>query len=665
MVNRAAQQPQQPAGGSFPGGQQFANDFANLNLNPHRSPLLRPQDRQSPPLPDHLRSPHAYPNPNLVALPNYSGWLFTKSKVPGVEASWARVEKQKWPLTQEEFSALLNEQKKKGISVGKVYAHSDMKGYKRKQIDKLINDLTLRDPGYEYQLVLLKRQEERRQSGRATVSMKIILKRQYASDPQARVEPLKTEVVDIAGHHGYNPFAHQVHQSPPPPPPPPFAAQEPFEPHHMRPASPTGMPGVNHPQHHPNAAAGSPFPNPDRLANPMDQSRPHQNHNMNQANHNSPFPEPFFDGPGPIWDVPEQNHGPHHGPHHRKSNPAFDQPTHDFDEPNDYDPYPYHDTPPREHTKSNKKNPDTAKAGSGNSKNNPGRKQKKDRPVSDSFESDTSGFVSDASGFSRAGTNRTKDTEISDRDGHYHRKDKGHHGDRKDGHRSREREHESRDRGNHGLHGKDSRRSSRSSRDFEIDPQRTTYRMHRRKPPLRSGNSSPSSGSRYTTDDFVFLPSSSGRERDHSYRNSSRRNSGYSQDDRPGFHSRNASYDDPIRGSSNIPHGHHSRRRISYPIEIYDERAERAELIKENLKAEVLQELDRKKIENLERENERLKDNQYRAEPSYINNDPYRPEPSYMKPERERFGSGPIFPPLPRSRRYSSDIQSNRYGYGP
>lgn len=632
MVNHPAQQPQPPQppqpplGDRHHGGQQLPNDFAHLNIDPHRNPPLFHPDRQSPPLDDPIHIAHGYQSPTVRAnAPKYLGFLLTKSKSPGVDESWARVEKTKLPLAQEEFQSLLKKEKNKGLSVGKAYAHPDMKGFKRKQVDELIRDLTMKDSGYEYKLVSLRREEGRRQGGRVTLSMKIILKRQYAPDAQARLQDLEPELVDITSYGRLpespgNRFTHQVPQ-PPPPPLQPF----PFDHHHRGPMPPPGVPGMNNPPHQPNAGAGFQPSHPDRFADPPDQFRDPHNHHTNHAV-NPSSPEPFV--LEPTFDVPEQQHGS--GPHPNGPDPLFDRARQPYGGQDDFEPGLFHDGPYREHTKSQEKHPSKAKPADVNPKKF-GKKEKKERPASDSFDSDksdTSGFVSDASGFSRANTNGTRDTEISDRDGRKHRNGKGRGDDWKQGHH-----HESRDSGHHGLHHKDSRRSSRSSRDFEIDPPRATFRTHRRrKSPLRSGNSSPSSGSRYSNDSYVVLPSSSGRERDYIYRNHSRRSSGFSQDDRPArpVHSRNVSYEEPFRGPAS-PLEWPSRRRISRPVvspvDIYDERDE----LKESIKAELKQE---QKIDELERENERLK------------------------------GTPFAFSPRPhRSRRFSTDLQSDRYPY--
>lgn len=526
----------------------------------------------------------------------------------------------------------LHKDKKNRVSSVAMYEHRDMNGMKRIQVDRLIKDMTLNDPGYEYKLVSLILTERRNQKGeRYTISMRIILKRQLAADSaQTRTQGLNSQFVDInqdPHRRGYSPRP-PIHDFPPPPPPVPRGPQHFEYGQPGRSPSPVPIPGVGFipqpgpfpPQFTPPSSDGSDSPS-DRFPMPQDTSRPGPGHPSHPEDH-APFPEPSFDRP----EI-------------------------------------FHAGPPREQAKGSKKNDGKAKAGEhgkpkagGDSKGKAGdhsskgnqakREKNGHQAYSKTFESDYSeGTLSDDSGFSKAGTNRTEGTEFSDP-----HMETRHMNDQKDGYRSfhgsketsKDRHHDEYDRGHrrdHTSRRRDGQRSSHTSRDYDEFP-RSSIRQHRRKSPPRSSNSSTSSGSQYLYNNQVFEPFNSRRTRHHPE---------FVQDERPPFHSRNNSCEEgrPPRW----------KRSSGYnpPVQLFDERDE-LDSVRAQFKQEVMQDVKQElEKEEMRRKIERLMEERNRPEP--------------MINDRERFprGSGytkTAYSDLPRSKRFSADLQSNRYPYG-
>ncbi|MCJ1467445.1 hypothetical protein MMC07_006070 [Pseudocyphellaria aurata] len=131
--------------------------------------------------------------------PKLFGFLLTKTRIPGIPESWERIQTKKLAVTQDELSDEINKEKKRGVSAMAMYEHQDMDGWKRSQVDLLIKDLTLGDPGYNYKLVLLKLREELSAKGhRSTVSMRVILRRQLATEKSpTRMQGLDSQTVAI------------------------------------------------------------------------------------------------------------------------------------------------------------------------------------------------------------------------------------------------------------------------------------------------------------------------------------------------------------------------------------------------------------------------------------------------------------------------------------
>ena len=566
--------------------------------------------------------------------------------------TWGRVQTKELPFTQEQLLEDIAKEKKKGISAVAIYQDNDMNGSKRTQVDRLIENMTLGDQGYEYKLVSLKLNYGKNPRGqRITDSMRIILKRQLAPNLSGTgVRDLDSQHINDHPHHqGYFPTAPPINHSGPQPMGYDQAGRSSAERHGVLGSSPRPIPHTGPTFQHeqfplqPDGWTPESTPSSDgfalspdffqpRPAHPMDQERDgrfSELHGEQKQHGHGPTPRPneqgdrhewaefFQSGPPPeqVKKPKKKEDKPSAGDHHDR--PEFS-----------------HGGPTAEQVESPKKKDNKPPAGDHGSKKHPGKKDNKNRrPSSERFESDYSDGVSDYSGW----TNQTADTEYSDpvreqRDGYrssYGTRD----GDYDDYDRGKRHDPASRRRGSH--------RSSRDSYENENDL--GSIRQHRRKSPPRSSNSSTSSGSRYAYDEKVYIPSNSRR---------TRRGSDHSPDYRPTFHTRDNSYDETR--SLRRPGMYAGKRRsgLSPAVELYDERDDK---IQETVRAHVKQELEKKKMEELKKENKRLKEEQQR----------YRPD---LMSERERFSRGSGYPTtntgLPRSRRFEADLQGNYHPYG-
>ena len=140
----------------------------------------------------------------------YEGWNFTKQPAvrPDQKETWALVVKTPMLLSQAELREQVTKQKKRGKSATDQLASSDMVGFKRKQVDRLIADRTRTDPdpGFEYKLGAIKLgQKGNKRPGKQTFSMQVILKRQLRtglaqpSSGYDRVQEPEREIVDLTG----------------------------------------------------------------------------------------------------------------------------------------------------------------------------------------------------------------------------------------------------------------------------------------------------------------------------------------------------------------------------------------------------------------------------------------------------------------------------------
>ena len=89
------------------------------------------------------------------------------------------------PLSQDDLRTHVAKEKKKGQSPTEQYSDPDMKGFKKKQVDRLLQERNRdeTDPRFVYELASLKLvQKMTKQTIRQTTAMQIILKRVYSPD---------------------------------------------------------------------------------------------------------------------------------------------------------------------------------------------------------------------------------------------------------------------------------------------------------------------------------------------------------------------------------------------------------------------------------------------------------------------------------------------------
>ena len=84
------------------------------------------------------------------------------------------------PASQADLKSQVEKNRKRGVTGLDQYMDSEMKGFKRKQIDELVRECVRMDPDqrFEYIIASIKRDTRRRQSGPETSTMQVILKRQ-------------------------------------------------------------------------------------------------------------------------------------------------------------------------------------------------------------------------------------------------------------------------------------------------------------------------------------------------------------------------------------------------------------------------------------------------------------------------------------------------------
>ena len=164
----------------------LANDFNRMHLEPNVHPfahnmqqpaiqLIQPQGY------GHMPDPRSFPS-NGKPPASYVGYTFTKHPVEhvGQKETWAIVDRELMPGSQADLKDQVEKHRKKGVTGLDQYNNSDMKGFKRKQIDELIRECTKRelDHRFVYTIASIKRDTKRRQSGPETSAMQVILRRQ-------------------------------------------------------------------------------------------------------------------------------------------------------------------------------------------------------------------------------------------------------------------------------------------------------------------------------------------------------------------------------------------------------------------------------------------------------------------------------------------------------
>ncbi len=459
---------------------------------------------------------------NAKETVSYEGYTFTKHRpqIPGQTETWSRAKKTPMEMSQKTLYAEAKKQKNKGPS------DKDMIGFKRRQIDHLIEQRTRtdEDPRFEYKLASLKLKQGTNARGqRETTSMQVILKRQLRpgvvqaatmgfreEGPSEVVDLTRPQFDDRSSQDSYPISGHSFpgHQELPG-----MHGQQHFEPHMH------GGQGVHVPM--------PPSPQMEMLP-PHDQFMPH-----GQRQPGMHPQDPFM----------AQNGHPHGFPpeHHHVNNPF----------PHDSHPFP-HD----QHTQ--------AKAGK---KNKAGKKDKKDKDKKDSKKAHKShkkhyGEFSDGSSDSSNDDSdtsyRTPDTVISSNSSRDYFKEKKYHSGQKE--------------------------KRRNVRDYERDhsPRRRVYREHRRKSPVRSPRAE---RPRYEYEDHDIIPSGH-RERPHP----ARRATDYMERRPSLDHRRALSYDDDlhhdIRRSPPLgrrPPSIYAQRRLkaALPIDLYHGDRERDDFERE------------------------------------------------------------------------------------
>ena len=169
----------------FSGMPGLVNDFGHVHLEPNghhfQHNMNQPAIQVIQPGYGHMPDPRSFSSNGKPPV-GHIGYIFTKQPVEhvGQKETWAIANKELMPASQTDLKNQIERHRKKGVSGLDQYMHSDMKGFKRKQIDELIRDCVRMDPDhrFEYIIASIKRDTRQRQSGRETSSMQVILKRQ-------------------------------------------------------------------------------------------------------------------------------------------------------------------------------------------------------------------------------------------------------------------------------------------------------------------------------------------------------------------------------------------------------------------------------------------------------------------------------------------------------
>ncbi|MCJ1458302.1 hypothetical protein MMC28_008673 [Mycoblastus sanguinarius] len=605
-----------------PGVEGLGADFGRMHLDPHFVPFDNHRPIFDGPLPS---LGHGRPlNNNGKGSTSYEGYTFTKLEAegPNQKETWALVKKVPMPFGQSELKEQVSRQYKRGATASAAYDAPDMKGFKRKQIDRLIQERNKMEGGSGFKYILASiKLDQRRKGGRSeTVSMKVILKR-LIQEGAAQGTPMSfggthipaIEIVDLTSEGDSDKSSHIGSKGTTPG----FMAHSGYFPPQHGGLGGHGGHGGQHgghiaddrffPHHSPPHGFEQPFANPH-----SPHGGPHSPHEGPHSPHggpHSPHGGPHSPHGGP--------HSPHGGPHspHGFPEEAYDQG------------HGHGDNDKKPKAKKSKRPPII--------EIHPPKSHKKGNVYSDSES------PSDSEASSR-GTDKTPDTPVS-YESHEHRKEKKYH--------------------------KDSYHRKSGSRDHgHREPRETIYRQHKRKEPApRAPSPAPShnshkSGSRYRYEEVEVEPEVSSRRR----RELPRRQLSY-QREHPGQLQRAMGYDDDhhldhdLRGIGRRPTVYRKKIEINpRPIDLFDGREDLAESARERRDREMARELEeelrmenqlrkerlekdrieRERLEKLEKERldrerleklekERLDRDRY-AEPRYA--EPRYPEPRYQEP---------------------------------
>ena len=142
-----------------------------------------------PPVSSHKSSHQSSPDPRHQSRTtdpgevSYEGYTFTRCKPQhkGQKETWAVAQMVSMPVSSRDLKDQIKKGRKKHVSALDEYNDDKMKGFKRKQVDKLIRERTKIDGdyGYEYVLASIKLDSRKTKSkSTETLSMQVILKRQ-------------------------------------------------------------------------------------------------------------------------------------------------------------------------------------------------------------------------------------------------------------------------------------------------------------------------------------------------------------------------------------------------------------------------------------------------------------------------------------------------------
>ncbi|KAI4173855.1 MAG: hypothetical protein LQ346_008323 [Caloplaca aetnensis] len=423
------------------------------------------QQRMSPPLPGGLGNPgHEFDTTILrKEKDTYEGYNFERinPQQPNEKATWALVTKTRMPLSQSELLAMVNKQKRKGASAWQLLKSDEMRGFKRKQVDRLIEDRMTTDPRFHFELAGLKLdQYNDKRGGRGTSAFQVILRRHVRKELTSagpaglgKLRDSHREVVDLTGgsedpSEGSSRGFFGGHSPPlnhfvPPPPHHGFPDHHGFGQQHHQP------PLVHHPGppmhevHHEAHRGSSPPHHLPQFGDTFIRQEPHTSHPSPPFQHHVQLPTPPMP-PIPPLNAPREKHSElNEGKQKKHSKDSHSKPK-------------IHQVNPHKPEEKHEKAPS---------------------------ESDWD-YFSESSGSSQAYTDRTPDTGYSSNSS---RKDK------KPYHK-----------------GKDSRQSSRSHHDDyrkdRDDRNEPVYRVHRRKPTVSPDRSRPTGHSRHEVEEVEVIP---------------------------------------------------------------------------------------------------------------------------------------------------------------
>lgn len=208
--------PPPPAGphGGFPGMgmgmEHMVDNFAGTHIETIEPRFDHGSFDERAPRPIRGSNPRRASEGNAKSLTSYEGYIFTKMRAEhaGQKETWAYARKTTMPVSQGDMRDQVAKQYKRGLTGMKQFEAQEMAGFKRRQIERLIDDRARRDdPNFEYTLVSVKLEQRRLRSGSYENSaMRVILKRQlrpgvpfHPAMPAAGAPSPSNEVVDLTG----------------------------------------------------------------------------------------------------------------------------------------------------------------------------------------------------------------------------------------------------------------------------------------------------------------------------------------------------------------------------------------------------------------------------------------------------------------------------------